>query len=151
MRLLPIVRPSSNSVPGGCRTSVLGGAPRSDPLPDQEEQGARKASRPRRGAHSSSSLERRHRRLLKTKGQNWAAACLAEHCGAVSLTTRLASAAPSSRPGPPYLSATTTGCATSKTSAPPSPTARCASASTWTVVAAGPAPASDTVFLYGVP
>ncbi|MEY2231909.1 MULTISPECIES: hypothetical protein [Streptomyces] len=30
-------------------------------------------------------------------------------------------------------------------------TARCASASTWTVVVAGPAPASDTVFLYGVP
>ncbi|MFD4924207.1 hypothetical protein ACFWNE_23305 [Streptomyces goshikiensis] len=28
---------------------------------------------------------------------------------------------------------------------------RCASASTWTVVVAGPAPASDTVFLYGVP
>ncbi|MET8292225.1 ParA family protein [Streptomyces sp. NPDC005132] len=34
------------------------------------------------------------------------------------------------RPGPPYLSATTTGCATSRTSTPPSPTARCASAST---------------------
>jgi hypothetical protein len=32
-----------------------------------------------------------------------------------------------------------------------SPTARCASASTWTVVVAGPGPASDTVFLYGVP
>lgn len=29
--------------------------------------------------------------------------------------------------------------------------ARCASASTSTVVVAGPAPASDTVFLYGVP
>lgn len=28
---------------------------------------------------------------------------------------------------------------------------RCAGASTWTVVVAGPAPASDTVFLYGVP
>ncbi|KPI25358.1 hypothetical protein OV450_7347 [Actinobacteria bacterium OV450] len=57
------------------------------------------------------------------------------------------------RPEPPYLSATTTGCATSRTSSPPrlGPTARCASASTWTVVVAGPAPASDTVFLYGVP
>ncbi|MFD9452366.1 hypothetical protein ACFWBC_04605 [Streptomyces sp. NPDC059985] len=32
-----------------------------------------------------------------------------------------------------------------------SPTARCAGASTWTVVVAGPAPASDIVFLYGVP
>ncbi len=31
------------------------------------------------------------------------------------------------------------------------PTARCASASTWTVVVAGPTPASDTVLLYGVP
>ncbi|MER5776460.1 hypothetical protein ABT144_19600 [Streptomyces sp. NPDC002039] len=30
-------------------------------------------------------------------------------------------------------------------------TTRCAGASTWTVVVAGPAPASDTVFLYGVP
>lgn len=39
----------------------------------------------------------------------------------------------------------------SRTSSPPSPTALCASASTWTVVVAGPAPASDTVFLYGVP
>lgn len=33
----------------------------------------------------------------------------------------------------------------------PGPAARCARASTWTVVVAGPAPASDTVFLYGVP
>ncbi|MFE4263765.1 DUF5937 family protein [Streptomyces sp. NPDC056883] len=53
------------------------------------------------------------------------------------------------RPGPPDPSAATTGCATSRTSSPPSPTARCASASTWTYVVAGPAPASDTVFLYG--
>lgn len=48
------------------------------------------------------------------------------------------------RSGPPRLSATT-GCATSRTSSPPGPTARCASASTWAVVVAGPAPASDTV------
>lgn len=31
------------------------------------------------------------------------------------------------------------------------PTALCAGASTWTVVIADPAPASDTVILYGVP
>lgn len=30
-------------------------------------------------------------------------------------------------------------------------TARCASASTWTVVVAGPPPTSDTVFLHGAP
>lgn len=55
------------------------------------------------------------------------------------------------RPAPPNLRATTTGCATSRTSSPPSPTARGTSASTWTDVVAGPAPASDIVFLYGVP
>lgn len=36
-------------------------------------------------------------------------------------------------------------------SSPPSPTARCASVSTWAVVIVGLALASDTVFLYGVP
>lgn len=59
--------------------------------------------------------------------------------------------------GPPHPGAAESSSAgrpgrrTSRTSSPPSPTARCASASTWTVVVAGPAPASDTVLLYGVP
>lgn len=51
---------------------------------------------------------------------------------------------------PPYLSAATTGCATSRTTTT-QPHRPVCGASTWTVVVAGPAPGSDTVFLYGVP